>query len=524
MRVLIVTRRSQSTDESSRIERDDENGRMWAQANGHEVVGLAADMGVSGDVDPFSRDGLGPWLTDPDLIASYDQLVVSDFDRVSRDAMDSFKLREWLKENQKVLHNFRTGENVDGKTDSMVLFAVKAAIAEEELTKNKERQASARAKIRENGGFVGRVPFGFIILPDSGKYERTLTPDPALRDTLRELVDRALRNESYAQLAEWLDTVTSAPMSKHVGEPPKKLRKRTPASRSHPIRKASSGLWSPTSIRRVLRSTALKGRQPCSYSFQGQQYSWIHKFDSILSSAEWDQLQDQIKTRRTKRGPERNEKALLTGVIVCGHCNGPMYRQVRPTKLKDSTTTYVYYRCCGTDRTNSKCGNAVRVDAADNYVHSWFGWLPDDLRTRSGKSEPVMQSPFARLEVVELMRTPGENHQADIDQVKTDISALDPLSPDFDSHLGKLRAELARLVSLPVEAPTITERPTGRFVGDLWAELDDTGRRKYLLAAGVQVVVSKLGEYEASSFSKKHDIYLEGDPSTITAALRTIAA
>jgi len=226
------------------------------EANGHEVVALAADMGVSGDVDPFSRDGLGPWLTEPDLIASYDQLVCSDFDRVSRDAMDSFKLREWLKENGKVLHNFRTGENVDGKTDSMVLFAVKAAIAEEELNKNKERQANARAKVRENGGFVGRVPFGFIILPDSGRYNRCLAPDPALRETLRGLAERSLRNESYARIAEWMDTIVPAPMAKHAGEEAKQLRKRSPESKAHPSR----------------RHLPASGPQPASEGFCGHQH------------------------------------------------------------------------------------------------------------------------------------------------------------------------------------------------------------------------------------------------------------
>ena len=274
---------------------------------------------------------------------------------------------------------------------------------------------------------------------------------------------------------------------------------------------------------------------PCSYSHQGRRYSWIHQFDSVLSAAEWEQLQLQIGTRSAKRGPERNEKALLTGVIICGHCRGPMYRQVRPTKLKSGSTIYIYYRCKGEDRTISKCGNAVRVEAADDFVHSWFGWLPKGFPTRSGKPEPVVESPFARLEVIELVRTPGESHQADIDQGKAVISALDPLSPDFDSHLSKLRAELTELVSLPVAAPTITERPTGRFVDDLWAELDDAGRRKYLLAAGVRVVVRKLDENEFSNFgstrgkqgkpvSGKHTIWLDGDPSKITAALRTIAA
>ena len=46
-RVLIAARLSsrKASDERSRIERDDENAREWATANGHEVVSTSEDRG-----------------------------------------------------------------------------------------------------------------------------------------------------------------------------------------------------------------------------------------------------------------------------------------------------------------------------------------------------------------------------------------------------------------------------------------------------------------------------------------------
>jgi hypothetical protein len=49
--------------------------------------------------------------------------------------------------------------------------------------------------------------------------------------------------------------------------------------------------------------------------------------------------------------------------------------------------------------------------------------------------------------------------------------------------------ERARLKVLPPDPSEIEERPTGKAVGDVWAGLTNTAKRKFLEAAGVQIHV-----------------------------------
>ena len=52
---------------------------------------------------PFKRPGLGPLLTDPDLIAGYDVLFASSIDRLGRSAYDLQQLRRWADEHGKTI-------------------------------------------------------------------------------------------------------------------------------------------------------------------------------------------------------------------------------------------------------------------------------------------------------------------------------------------------------------------------------------------------------------------------------------
>jgi hypothetical protein len=49
--------------------------RCWAVVRSHEVVGAAVDTDVSGAMSPFDRPGPGPWLSDPERIASFDGIA-----------------------------------------------------------------------------------------------------------------------------------------------------------------------------------------------------------------------------------------------------------------------------------------------------------------------------------------------------------------------------------------------------------------------------------------------------------------
>jgi Resolvase, N terminal domain len=87
----------------SGIETQDEDAREWAQEQGHRVVTTVADH-ASGVKKMEERENLGPWVTDPGLMARYQGIVAAKQDRLSRsDWSGESELRRWAETNRKTL-------------------------------------------------------------------------------------------------------------------------------------------------------------------------------------------------------------------------------------------------------------------------------------------------------------------------------------------------------------------------------------------------------------------------------------
>jgi hypothetical protein len=448
-------------------------------------------------VSPFNRKGLGPWLAkDGSLIHDYDVIVASSVDRLGRNFRDMCTLRDWADDNEKSIVVLEPALHWPPATEDMVtpvVWDLLARFAEWELKTITKRQADARAKVRENRGFLGRPPFGFEVVGE--RYNRTIQPMPELADTLRELVRRSMRGDTLLSLCHWLDSEgIDCPRHGQIARG-----------------KLVDG-WTPTTVRNILTNTALKGEQV------NKDGKVMHRHAPLISVQEWDQLQSAMYSR-TKHGGGRmrngEESALLTGVISCEKCGGPMFRVRSSTTRKDgSKNTIEYYRCKGRENAPSKCSNMINLNTVDNLTHLSFMNLPVDheLNPLSEDGQP-WSGVFANLEIFERITIPGSDHSVEIAEVEDQLRALDYDDPSFATRQATLLAERRRLQGLPVEATQVVERPTGRTVGDLWADMDHAARRRYLLASEVRVLVMP-----------GKGARMEGDPSKITAALRTIAA
>src|SRR5258708_38967864 len=103
IRLLQVARLSRLNDDSSSLDKQDQQCQRWADAYGHEIIGTAADSNISGKTDPFARPELGPWLNEPGLIASYDGIVAAKLDRFARSDRYWAHLLDWARERGKVV-------------------------------------------------------------------------------------------------------------------------------------------------------------------------------------------------------------------------------------------------------------------------------------------------------------------------------------------------------------------------------------------------------------------------------------
>ncbi len=476
-RVLVAARLSRVTEQGqSRIERDDQAAEKWATGrDGSTIVAVSKDAGVSGAVSPWKRPSLGKWLTDPALMATYDEIVASSIDRLGRSARDLHDLRAWAEDHGKTIRILSPQLVWPPDPDDFsgpIVWDVLSRVAEIELRLIKKRVAEQRATLRDAGALVGKPPFGYVVTGEKGG--KSLVLDPALVPVLRGMIDRALAGDSFLSICRWLD---------EEGVP-------TPRGDK----------WSPKSVTNALRNPALKGRR-----YEGDPPKVVLKFDGLLTSTQFDTLQFALDKRPHRRGSVTSSTATLTGVIECEGCGGPMYRIRSATTHKDGTKNVLtYYRCKGTDIEPSKCANMIPLDDIESWVDLWF----------------TADGPFARTEIIETTVVPGDDHKAEVEEIEAEIREVDLDAADWIEQAQALRSERARLLALPTEAAQVVERPTGRTVGEVWLTLDDEARRAYLLAAGVKVRVRSSGALRAQPGAELR--YITGNPHKVIGTLQGI--
>ena len=88
------------------------------------------------------------------------------------------------------------------------------------------------------------------------------------------MVDRALRGDTLASIARWLDTTGVLPV-----QAPKPTRRQTEPTR-----------WDPKTVVQILRNPALKGRRL-------ENGEVVLKHEGIMSAEEWDNLQAVLGAR-----------------------------------------------------------------------------------------------------------------------------------------------------------------------------------------------------------------------------------
>src|SRR5690606_34795862 len=163
-------RLSRLHDTSTSPERQREVIRRWSVQNELNLVHITEDLDVSGSVNPFERDELGPWLTDTPP-QPWTVLVAWRLDRVSRSALDTLRLLEWLEARGKRLVTVDDG--IDTGTQMGRLFVQIAGIfAQLERETIRERTLASRQALRASGRWGGEaIAYGYkATRDDTGGY------------------------------------------------------------------------------------------------------------------------------------------------------------------------------------------------------------------------------------------------------------------------------------------------------------------------------------------------------------------
>jgi site-specific DNA recombinase len=505
---------------------------QWADANGHEVIGWAEDLDVSGAVAPWAREGLGLWLPstignpvagaaeramarDASRAAEWDVMASWKLDRVSRNVVHVHQLHEWMQGEGKSLVSVSDGIDTGTKMGG-ILFGLLATFAQAELETMRERARASFAHLVKVGRWRGGVPpYGYRPEPMADGKGYRLVVDDATAEHLRDIVRRVLDGTSVNALVAELNT---------EGMP-------TPMD-AHRIRngKEPNGYkWRFGALVKMLRSPTLLGQQVLDYPKSrarggdevqdhsrhalrvavGEDGLPVQRAEPLLDRETWERLQAVLDERGwepVKAAAGRKDRALLLRVLFC-ECGEAMYTY-RGRNAR-------YYRCSSKSIGGVSCGRgAIPKDATDAEVTEHF------LRA------------VGDLEAIDRVKVPGVDYSREIADLE---AALGRLEGDRDAGLydGPTAAERYRaqhrkhtsavdeLRARPVTAETWREERTGETYRDRWGRLDtDQDRNRELREAGLRVVAyPEALSPAAERFSMRlHEPDDEG--STPTASIR----
>ena len=303
-RILGAARLSRDSDTSTSVASQREGIGSVVTYRGGQLVTITEDSDVSGGLSPFDRPGLGPWLTDADLIGQWDTLVVSKLDRLSRSLVDFAMLIKWAEKH---------GKNIVSKAESIDLTMLACRLmakiiilfAEFERERISERHLEGKSYRRQSAAWSsGNPPFGYSVERRGSMLYLVPGADAG---AYRDMAARAMKGDSAGSIGADLG-------------------------------------WTTLRVIDVLRNPVYCGyvvtREVLGTDDSGKrQHSkhWTYVTDDegakvrhdapLISVDDWQRLQTALDSRRITRAHSATVR-LLSSVAECGNCGQTLsYRQ-----------------------------------------------------------------------------------------------------------------------------------------------------------------------------------------------------
>lgn len=477
-KVLCTIRQSKKKELSESPESQRKDIHRWVSDRGDTVVGEACDIGVSAKVSPFKRKDLGPWLTEPELLAQWEVLAIWKIDRIVRDMTHFYgELMPRLRELGK--HVVAVTEGIDTRTSSDLEIALRVSIAQDELKKLKDRASNSRRALREKARWHGGPPwFGFysVKTEDGHKLVHDVEAVEALY-TVRDLL-REEYNPNYATAYLNQEGVLTA-WDRHAVRMGRKPKMR---------------IWRRKTLVDMLKSPHLMGYGMYDGEVirddEGKPRMYA---EPIFNREEWDELQALLN--KPKRQYRRLEEAMLRGVVFCNGCGRPMYHH--PGGAKDVPR----YICSVRSLPGITDCPAAGFPAAE----------------LEATVEELFLNNYGDEEIVEVEATAIPDHTPRLNEI---ADALDALERDryqrgrfkgedgerrFNRLYGALESERDELLEAQKARGGIRFTKTGKTYGDVWREGDQADRGAMLRKFGVCVMAQwRKADFETPLVLSEH--------------------
>ena len=359
---------------------------------------------------------------------------------------------------ESVLEPFLNGE------DPELMIAITGWKDRAESKRKSERVLIKHDALREAESLIGKPSWGLrVVKLDGGK--KTLAPTSDGLKYMPEMFRRVVTDgKSAADIARWLDSgwFQASGGALGIGVMPAQIRKspEKPANASPVICTGQGGSWWAGSVTQLLTNPVYAGHR------QGGGVT-ILEIEPLVDATTFRRAGEAL-ARKTGRGPVTDNRAMLTGVICCASCGGPMYRVWCGGRHR-----MPYYRCHGSGANRRGCGVMVRCDVADAAVH----------RIMSAATMEIMQA--------QVVADDRENALEEILFKLKELPKRELPWDEEDTERARLRAEYEQIEAKPARPDKVKPVGTGITFAQQWEALSDALRSIWLKRQGFRFCASR---------------------------------
>jgi DNA invertase Pin-like site-specific DNA recombinase len=329
---------------------------VYARAHKHAVTPNPEELDVSGGK---LRRPILDAIMERIRNGESDGIIVNDLDRYSRDVLGANLLLVEIKKAGGTLVSVH--ENIDITTpDGKMMFDFRMAIAENYLSRSREKWAEAQRHAVEKGIYTERyIPAGYEKREDRRLY---LSPDAPI---IKQAWQMRIAREPTRRIVHLLNEKLPRP---------------------------NGGLWLDATVELMFPKRIYVGE----LSRRGVTNK--EACEPLVSEAEWQAAQ----ITRKKTGPRTQKENLLTGIIRCAGCRYAMTPAETSVK-RGSGRTYVAVYRCRPEHAPGRCPSpsSITRKSVEPYVEDAFRSEMAGTRlvaAEAGTKIEQAQDQLARLE------------------------------------------------------------------------------------------------------------------------------
>lgn len=354
----------------------------WAKANGHKVVGIYTDAGISARKPASKRPALQRLLAD--VQAGKGELIVfTKLDRWFRNIAEYYKVQEILERNHV---DWRTiQEDYDTSTAAGRLkINIMLSVAQDEADRTSERiKAVMEVKRNKLEPLTGTCPLGYKI--DGKRFIK----DPVKEEAITAFFQKYMACGSLVRTFEYV--------------------------------RENFGL----SIGYQTANKML--RNPCYY---GHYFGVDGMTPPYITREEFDKIQSM--RRRTVRKTENNRTYIFSGLISCGECGQRMGGRVNTNQES------YFYNCTAHYMTGSTCDNNTNLGERriETFLIETIRDRMDQWKVEAAKLYEANKARDHKSEIAALRAKLGKLKELYLN----DLITLEEYKADQAVYLAKIEA------------------------------------------------------------------------------------